>query len=347
MSSTPSWDSERGRALLPCLLLALASCALAPREERLAGTANCSRILRQLSDPDPAIHELLQRYNFPPDPFPWRLEPSAETEHYRVFRLTFPSPRKYDLPEANTVHCEYYLPRQLKGRGPAIVVLDILDGSFRVARLVCRSFALAGTPSLLVKMPYYGERRPAGTSLYQTFVGRPERMLGAVEGTVVEVRRAASWLASRREVDPARIGLVGTSLGGIISALAAGVDPSFSRNVLILAGSDPAGILWHAPETQGVRERLERLGLDLGGLREQARAIDPLTFARRAKAGSFLMINATADDTVPRKNTLALWEALGRPAIHWYPAGHYTIALFIPAILPSAIQFVHSQPRSR
>lgn len=335
------------RPLLPCLLLALPSCALLHRQEQLAGQVRCEGTLKPLTDPDPALNDLLQRYDFPPEPFPWRMEPIAETEQYRVFHLTFPSPRRYDLPECNTVHAEYYLPRLLRGRAPAVVVLDILDGSFRVARLVCRSFALAGMPSLMVKMPYYGERRPAGTSLYDTFVGRPERMLKAIEGTVVDVRRAACWLASRREVAPNRIGIVGTSLGGIIAATVVGVDPSFTRNALILAGGDPAAILWNAPETQGVRERLVALGFTLERLREECRPIDPLTFARRAKASEILMVNAIGDETVSRQSTLALWEALGKPAIQWYPAGHYTIAFFIPTILPSVVQFVASSPSAR
>jgi dienelactone hydrolase len=245
------------------------------------------------------------------------------------------------------VHAEYYLPTQLKRGGAAVVVLDILDGSFTVARLVSRGFAMAGIPSLIVKMPYYGERRPAGTTLYQTFVGRPERMLKAIEGTVAEVRRAACWLQARREVDPRRIGIVGVSLGGIIAATVVGVDPRFNRNVIVLAGGDPAAILWHAPETRGVRQRLIELGVTLDSLREGSVPIDPLTYAKRAKASQILMINAAKDETVSRQSTLALWEAFGKPAIQWYPAGHYSISLFIPAILPSAAQFVLSAPPAR
>jgi len=314
---------------------------------RLSGRVACRATLKSLSDPDRAVNALLQRYNFPAEPFPWQLHSLDATEDFRVYHLTFPSPRQYDLSEANMVHAEYYLPRTLKGRAPAVVVLDILDGSFTVARLVCRNFATAGIPCLMVKMPYYGERRPPGTTLSQVFTARPERMLKAVEGTVVDVRRAACWLQARREVDPARIGVVGTSLGGIIGALAVGVDPRFNRNVLILAGGDPVGILWHAPETRRVRDRMVELGVTLDGLRKDARGVDPVTFAHRARREHILMINAAKDETVPRENTVALWEAFGKPAIQWYPAGHYSLALFIPAILPSAAQFVLSAPAAR
>ncbi|HUT33956.1 MAG TPA: alpha/beta hydrolase family protein [Planctomycetota bacterium] len=329
------------------LLIALCSCATAPREMRLSGRVACRSTLKTLTDPDPAIHALLQRYNCPTEQFPWRLRPLDANEDFTTYHLTYPSPRQYDLPEANTVHAEYYLPRQLRGRAPAVVVLDILDGSFRVSRLVCRSFAAAGIPSLMLVMPYYGDRRPPGTTLSQTFVGRPERMLQAIEGTVLDARRAACWLQARREVDPTRVGIVGTSLGGIIGALAVGVDPRFTRNVLILAGGDPVGILWHAPETRRVRDRMVELGLTLDSLRKDSRGIDPVAFAHRACREQILMINAATDETVPRESTVALWEAFGKPAIQWYPAGHYSLALFIPAILPTAAQFVLSTPPVR
>ncbi len=333
--------------LLPCLLLTVCSCALAPRQEPLSGRVQCGRTLLPLSDADPRVNELLQRYNFPAEPFSWQLRPLEAAEHYTVYRLTFPSPRRYDLPEANTVHADYYLPRQLKGRAPAVVVLDILGNSLTLAPLVCRHLATAGIPSLMVKMPYYGERRPPDTTPMQAFVARPERMLKAVEGTVVDVRRAACWLQSRPEVDPARIGIVGTSLGGIIGALAVGVDPRFNRNVLVIAGGDPVAILWHARETRRVRDRMVELGVTLDALRKDSRGIDPVTFAHRARREHILMVNATKDETVPRESTVALWEAFGKPAIQWYPAGHYTIALFLPAILPAAAQFVLSAPAAR
>jgi len=328
--------------LLPlCLLAAACACA---RLRPLEGTIRCRRTLPQLSDPDPTVNECLRRYNFPADPFPWRMEPTAEADTHVVYHLTFPSPRRYDLPECNTVHCEYYVPARRKGRAPAVVVLHILDGRFVVARLVARHFAAAGIPSLIVQMPYYGERRPAAMSLRRAFESRPERMLRAIEGAVVDVRRAACWLQRQPEVDPRRIGLVGVSLGGIVGALAIAVDTRFDRNVLVLAGGDPVGILWHAPETSGVRARLAQLGYSLDRLRKESRAIDPLTFGKRVDRRHVLMINASNDTTVPRRNTIALWQAFGKPAIQWYPAGHYSISLFIPAILPAAAQFVLSVP---
>ncbi len=329
-----------------CLLAALAattaaSLAAGEVERRLCRPDD---LLTSLSDPDPQVNALLARYNFPAEPFPYELRLAGASEVFRQYRLTFPSPRKWDIPQCNTVEAEYYVPAKRGRPAPAVVVLHILDGRFAVARLVCRAFAAGGVPSLLVKMPYYGERRPAGLDLPDVFLERPERMVWAIEGAVAEVRRAAVWLRKRQEVDARRVGIVGVSLGGLVAALSVGVDPSFDRNVLILAGGDPAAILWTAPETRFMRERLAKKGYDLAGVRRLAAAIDPRVFAHRADPRRILMINATEDRTVARAKTEELWKRFGRPKIEWYPAGHYSLALFIPVILPRALDFVTRLP---
>ena len=316
----------------------------ADRRQPIYGFTDPSRTLAPLRDPDASVNELLKPYNFPPDPFPWRLRLTEQAERFSVFRLSFPSPVRWPMTETNTVHADYYLPKEIRGRAPAVVVLHILDERFLLERTICGHFAANGLPALLLHMPYYGERRPHGMSLYQAFVGDPRRMIDAIRGTVLDVRRAACWLQERPEVDPSRLGIVGTSLGGITGALVIGVDPRFTRNVLVMAGGDPAAILWHAEETSGVRERLTELGYDLQRVREFARNTDALRFGKRVDPKHVLMINALTDQTVPRKCTEALWEAFGKPAIQWYPAGHYSISLFIPTILPSAVDFVKRRP---
>jgi hypothetical protein len=55
---------------------------------------------------------------------------------------------------------------------------------------------------------------------------------------------------------------------------------------------------------------------------------DPLRFAARLRPPRLRMVNARYDRLVPPRFTQALWDALGRPAIHWLPAGHITAFLF-------------------
>ncbi|MFW6162374.1 MAG: alpha/beta hydrolase family protein [Planctomycetota bacterium] len=309
-----------------------------------AGTCRCDDTLLRLHDPDPEVARLLQAYNVPPEPFPWRLRRLQQAEKYSVHHLTFPSPIRYDLLECNTVHAEYYQPRQATAPGPGLIVLHILDGRFLVARMVCRSFAAMGVPCLMVQMPYYGARRPRGVRLSEVMLEKPQRMFEAMEGAVPDIRRAASWLQARPEVDPDRLGLLGVSLGAITGALVAGVDPRFNRNVLVIGGGDPATILWHAPETRAVRRHLEQMGYTRESLAEAVQAVDPITFAHRVNPRQALMINATDDQTIPKACTLALWEAMGKPTLQWRRGGHYSMGLYTPLILSDAHTFITRLP---
>jgi len=308
------------------------------------GICTCDDTLKPLSDPDPKVNELLGLYNFPPEPFPWRMRLVQDAEKYEIRHLTFPSPTRFDMLECNTVHGEYYLPKPAPAGAPGLIVLHILDGRFLVSRMICRHFAAMGIPCLMVQMPYYGERRPRGTGLADVMLVKPRRMFDAMQAAVPDVRRAACWLQKRPEVDSARIGVMGVSLGAIAGALVVGVDPRFNRNVLVIGGGDPAAIVWHAPETQGVRARLQQLGYTRESLAQAIQAVDPIVFAHRVNPRQVLLVNAIRDKTIPRQCTVSLWKAMGKPIIRWHPAGHYSLGLFVPIILPNAYNFVRNLP---
>lgn len=336
-----------------CLLLALlplaAGAGEAPQEPPTPppvekGVCECKDTLRPLRDPDPKVHELLEPYQVAPDPFPWRLQRIQVAERYEVHRLTFPSSTRFDVAECNTVHAEYYLPRPTPKAAPGMLVLHILDGRFVVARLVCQNFAKMGVPSLMVQMPYYGDRRPRNKGLSEIMLEKPERMFQAMEAAVPDFRRAASWLQKRGEVDPDRIGVLGVSLGAIAGALLAGVDPRFNRNVFVIGGGDPATIVWHAPETRGVRRELERMGHTRDTLAESIRGVDPITFAHRINTRQVMLVNATTDKTVPKACTVALWEAMGKPFIRWHAGGHYSMGFYTPLILSDAYNAITRLP---
>ena len=130
-----------------------------------------------------------------------------------------------------------------------MVVLHILGADFALSRYYAARLADRGVAALFLKLPYYGERRPtAGNQRFlSTDIGRST--LSMRQG-VCDVRRAAAWLATRPEVDPAKLGVTGISLGGITSALAAAIDPAINRGVFLLAGGGLDEILWEMDEPE-------------------------------------------------------------------------------------------------
>ncbi|HMF12605.1 MAG TPA: hypothetical protein VKE94_09875, partial [Gemmataceae bacterium] len=122
-----------------------------------------------------------------------------------VHHVQFPSPVETDTPENNTVHAEYYRPRG-NGPFPGVVVLDVMGGDGSVSRMVATALAQKRIAALALRMPYYGERRPPGSRLRMISIDFDHSM-EAVRQTVLDVRRAAAWLESRKEVDAKRLGV--------------------------------------------------------------------------------------------------------------------------------------------
>src|SRR5206468_4240476 len=148
--------------------------------------------------------------------------------------IRFPSPLTCDCPENNTVYAEYYRP---KGAGPfpAAVVLDITGGDQSLTRTISNCLAQNRIAALFVQMAYYGPRRPPGSKRRLMSANVPQSM-DAIRQTVLDIRRATAWLEARPEIDRKRLGIHGTSLGSMIGALAAEMEPKLSRVSIALGG---------------------------------------------------------------------------------------------------------------
>jgi dienelactone hydrolase len=276
--------------------------------------------------------------------FAYTTRPLRRTERYTVHAVEFPSPIATPDPENNTVHADYFRPHA-EGRRPAVVVLHILGADFALSRYLAARLADRGVAALFVRLPYYGERRPAGGQ--KRFLSADiERSVTSMRQAVCDVRRAVAWLACRPEIDPGRIGVTGISLGGIVAALAASADPAIDRAALLLAGGGIADILWEMPEPEAVRYR--RLWLESGRTKADLEALtaplDPLTYAGRLVGRPVLMIAGNTDEVIPPRAVRALWERAGRPPIVWYDCGHYSAAGYLLPALRRTVDFFAEKP---
>jgi dienelactone hydrolase len=252
-------------------------------------------------------------------------------QKYRLHRLIYPSPVTTDVAENNTVHGEYFQPAG-KGPFPACVVLHILGGDFLLAETVASHLARNGVAALFVKMPYYGPRR--GKNSPKRMISEdPRATVAGMTQAVLDIRRAAAWLADRSEVDPQRLGITGISLGGIMSALGASGEPRLKNVAIVLGGGDFADYLW-ANETERAQAFRKRW-LAEGGTRESFSQIldqiDPVTYGPLLRGRRVLMIAARNDEVIPPACATALWEAIGRePELVWIDAGHYSAIKYLP-----------------
>ncbi len=284
---------------------------------------------------------------FNDSPFSYRIKLLAERPGYKVYRLYYPSPFKSPHEANNTVPADYYLPdgiRKGDPRRPAVICMHILDGNDALTDLMCSTLVQRGVPAIMFKLPYYGERELPGGP--EAMAHDPSLFAGAVEQASLDVRRTIDLLASREEIDSNKIGIAGISLGGIISAVAAGGEPRINRAGLILAGGDLLAIINHARETRPLKEMIERLPLDKRlELETKINAVDPLRFSeglkKQAAAGKVLMVNAAEDEVIPRSCTVKLAAAMGMTdKVVWLPGlGHYTAMAELPKTLKQTAEF--------
>jgi dienelactone hydrolase len=264
----------------------------------------------------------------------WR---EVDSDHFELADVTFPSPVKTPHERNNTVHCELYRPK-VEGKRPAVIVLHILGGDFPLARLFCHSLNQSGTTALFLKMPYYGPRRDPEVPRRMIAENAEETVEGMTQA-VLDIRRAAALLATRDDVDPEQIGIMGVSLGGITASLAASAEPRIHNVCLLLAGGNFAKIAAESAEFKKQREKFQADGRDPKEFEKVIQEVDPLTYAELLCDRRVLMFNAKSDEVIPYACTEALWIAAGKPEIVWLNGGHYSVIRHLPTALMRANKF--------
>lgn len=287
--------------------------------------------------PTAAEPNVPERFRLPAATFAYELEPVRDQANYTVSLVRFPSPIVTVDAANNTVHAEYFRPKS-PGKHPGVVVLHILGADFALSRYMAARMADRGVAALFVKLPYYGERR--GNDPSKRFLSVDiERSVASMSQGVCDVRRASAWLAGRPEIDADRLGVTGISLGGIVAAISASVDPQLKSAVLLLAGGGLGEILWAMPEGAAYK----RLWIASGRKKEDLIALtaplDPLTYASGLRGKRVLMIDGRTDEVIPASAAIRLWEEAGKPPIVWLECGHYSSAGFLLPAMRQAVDF--------
>ncbi len=273
------------------------------------GTTLC-RSLRPSADP--AVQALLGQYEFADAQFAWTLRETRQGEKFTQYWLSFPSARPSGIPEHDTVWCRFWQPKDGLHRRPAVILLHWLGGNFDALEIVGQRLAEQGIATLMLYMPGYGPRKVKD--------GPAEKI------TKKDMETMIAGLHQRPDVEPSRVGLVGISLGAVVGSLAAGIDDHFGRSVFLIGGGDLPVIVMHgSKETAEAKAKLEKDGFTVDQLRTRWKDVEPLTFASRIRPEEILLINADADEVIPRAATERLRAAMGEPEIRWIKGGHYSL----------------------
>lgn len=167
--------------------------------------------------------------------------------------------------------------------------------------------------------PLEGPRRIKGIALLPAI----PRIRQALVDTPPALQLAADWLLRQEYVDPARLELVGVSLGAPFACVAGALDERFARVWSIHGGAQPRRML-----DQGLRSKVpfapaRRLATWLGLLLAHGEALAPEGWVAAIAPRPFLMVNARDDERIPRACVDALYAAAGEPKeLVWVPGKH-------------------------
>lgn len=262
----------------------------------------------------------------------------GSSRHFTALKVEFRSDVR-TVPANDFVQGICYLPKFQKGKRPGILVYPILGGGDPISQGMGKALAKAGMVALVLKQKKEIFKKEKLDLKFTDSVMRQ---------AVVDGRKALTWLQQRPEVDADSLGCVGISMGGMLACLLHAIDDRVKASVWLLAGGDLVDLMAHTrePSIRRVRERFfEQSGLTEESFKEKYRGavLDPLSTADRIHPSKVLMVNATFDRVVPKRNRLLLWDAAGRPARRLVPLGHFSSLLVLPMVKRWTVSFLREQ----
>jgi dienelactone hydrolase len=210
------------------------------------------------------------------------------------------------------------LPKEGKAPHPVVLLIDGWmggkdrwweDDTWPRGGLAIKALAAQGFAALVLDAQFHGERAAKlGYLPVEEFVCRECRNLRRemIVESVVDHRRALDYLAGRGDVDMARVGALGHSMGGVMTFALAALDNRLKAGVSCVI---PArrGEVWAAP------------------------AFSPYTFAPRIRV-PMLMLMGRGDPLYHADDARSLFEqvASADKALEFYDADHRLPPEYVP-----------------
>ncbi len=203
-----------------------------------------------------------------------------------------------------------HLPYLVDGRVPAVLFCHGFTGSrvenHRLFVTAARTLAAHGIAALRIDFRGSGE-------------SWGEFSMMTLETEVADALAGIAFLRQEPRIDPARIGLVGLSLGGCIGAIATGRAGDLKATALWAPVARPRTIFSRDLPPEQVERMLSEVGDHNGwpigpGLVRSVLEVNPLREVRGA-GGPVLLLHGTADRTVPLAESEAYAETLSSAGI--------------------------------
>ena len=226
---------------------------------------------------------------------------------------------KQELPEGNRekviftginhsqVPAYLVIPKSSSDKYPVVLLVDGIygskerwfeDESWPRGGLITKGLLKVGFAVMVLDAVYHGERSAENKYLPPPWPWTyPYSARHMIIQTAMEYRRAIDYLATRPEIDSNQIGILGLSMGGLITFELAAVE---SRIKSAVAGVTPA---FREPEFQ---------------------SMSPITFAGHIRSNSFLMLMGNQDRYYSMEEARQLYAliSIAQKELVEYDGGH-------------------------
>ena len=249
----------------------------------------------------------------------------ASTDFTVTYEVQFESAYDSKIRENDRVKVTAVLPSVRSGPVPVVILLHYwgaTDNSLELA--IANQLTHRGMAAVIMPLPYHLSRTPRGYRSGELAI-QPDtdKLIATTRQSLLDVRRTLDWIETKLEFNKNAIGISGTSLGSIISALTFGIDDRIKASSFALGGVDLSHILWHSSAVVIEREALRRKGLTEEKMTEILAPVEPLNYLPGVPDRPTLVIGARHDTIIPNRATEELIQATGSKNVVWLDSGHY------------------------
>ncbi|NND66186.1 MAG: hypothetical protein HKN19_01245 [Halioglobus sp.] len=221
------------------------------------------------------------------------------------------------------IHLQHWLHEQEQTRGTVVILHGFAMGWPAIDGFAQSAAAWyeRGLDVVLLTLPEHGPRRPEGALFSgQNFtVPHAMRLAAAVRQAVFEILSVVKWL---RERSQRPVGLMGMSLCGYLTSLAAGLSDDLDFAVPVVPPACMGDLAWRVYRDTGHYRAGADPVLNEANMRAAFYLHSPLAHPLRLPPERTLIVAGAGDRIVPPEHPTALWRHWQRPDILWLRGSH-------------------------
>lgn len=203
---------------------------------------------------------------------------------------------------------------------PVMILIPTIEGVTPVESSIVSRFCEAGLATIIADV---NDNTPPETIPSWGIEDKRNRY------SILAIRTAIDFAAANPNFDPSKVGIMGLSLGGIMTSFIAGLEASrLAAIVTVVSGGNFPFILSTTDNSRLRQLRSDRMqhegmtSVDEYESRLRELRYDPMHFAHRAQPEKMFMVLSTNDKTVPSQMQQELWAAFRNPKNSVYTLSH-------------------------